>query len=150
MAVSGPAAPRFLRAVTEFQTTYEGAALSARQHKDLLNNPHLQVFDHPHAFLTCNYDPLKALCNPDHTTPAPSRTPSHDRCHRACANIARTDRHIDLARAESELLAAEISDNAVPLPIRRRLQQRQTALVSIITQHEATSRPTPPPPVSTT
>ncbi|MFJ8313488.1 MULTISPECIES: hypothetical protein [unclassified Streptomyces] len=136
--VSGPAAVRFLTAVTEFQTGYEGTLLSARQHRDLLKNPRLQVFDHPHTFLTCNYDPFKAQCHPDRTPSAEARTPSHDRCRTTCPNIARTDQHMNLARREAELLDAEINDDTTPFPIRRRLQQRQTTLLGIISQHDAT------------
>ncbi|GHC86438.1 hypothetical protein GCM10010309_65810 [Streptomyces violaceochromogenes] len=49
----------------------------------------------------------------------------------------RPDQHMDLSRQETELLAAEIADDTAPFPIRQRLQQRQTTLLAIISQHEA-------------
>ncbi|MER5214249.1 hypothetical protein ABT063_27675 [Streptomyces sp. NPDC002838] len=55
----------------------------------------------------------------------------------ALPNIARTDQHMDLARQETASLAAEIADDTAPFPIRQRLQQRQTTLLAIISQHEA-------------
>ncbi|MCJ0875514.1 hypothetical protein [Streptomyces sp. AP-93] len=138
--VSGPAVGRYITAASEFQTTYAGGFLSKRQHKALIANPHLQVFDHPESFLTCNYDPHAALCNParggaDATT---QRTPSHSRCRSACPNISRTDTHMDLAAKEIEQLSAEISDGLLPHPIRQRLQQRQQALDALIEAHRST------------
>ena len=63
-----------------------------RQAKALLSDPALTVFENADAYLTCNYDPRRALCNPDNVPdPAPASTPSLDRCQAACPNIARTD-----------------------------------------------------------
>jgi ribonuclease HI len=57
--------------------------------------------------LTCNHDPLKALCDPNRGKPGsqPQRTPSQDRCHSTCANISRTDTQIERIQAED---AAEV------------------------------------------
>jgi len=147
--VSGPAAARYIAAAREFQASYAGGLVSRRQYKALLGNPHLQVFEHPQALLTCNHDPLKALCDPGLGKPGgqAQRTPSHDRCSNACANISRTDTHISRIRAEADLIEAEINDGLVPLPIQQRLRQRQRSLAQIIARHEATRihpRPRPP------
>lgn len=138
--VSGPAAARYIAAAAQFQAAYPGGFVSKRQHKALLDNPRLQVFDHPQAMLTCNHDPLKALCDPNRGKPAsaPKRTPSPDRCHPACANISRTDTHIGRVQAEIDRIGAEITDGLAPHPIRQRLLQRRSALEQIITRHEAT------------
>jgi hypothetical protein len=138
--VSGPAAARYIAAAAQFQAAYPGGFVSTRQHKALLDNPRLQVFDHPQATLTCNHDPFKALCDPNRgkTTSATQRTPSLDRCHPACANISRTDTHIGRVQAEINQIEAELTDDLAPHPIRQRLLQRHSALEQIIIRHEAT------------
>ncbi|MGH3180340.1 MAG: hypothetical protein ACRDOE_00295 [Streptosporangiaceae bacterium] len=138
--VSGPAAARYIAATREFQATYTGGFASKRQYKALLDNPRLQVFDHPQALLTCNYDPLKALCDPNRGRPGGQlqRTPSQDRCHSACANISRTDTHVERIQAEIDRIEAEIGDGMAALPIQQRLRQRQTTLNEIVARHQAT------------
>ncbi|MGV9884839.1 hypothetical protein [Streptomyces sp. NPDC003006] len=137
--VSGPAAGRYIAAANEFQNTYTGGFLTKRQHKALIANPRLQVFDHPESFLTCNYDPHTALCNPTRgkADAAAQRTPSHSRCQSACPNISRTDAHMDLVAAEADQITAEIGDGLLPHPIRRRLEQRRQSLNALITVHRA-------------
>lgn len=138
--VSGPAAARYIAAAREFQATYTGGFASKRQYKALLANPRLQVLDHQQALLTCNYDPLKALCDPHRGKPGnhPRRTPSQDRCHSACANISRTDTQVERVQAEVDRIEVEIAEGLLPGPIQQRLRQRQTALNQIITGHHAT------------
>jgi hypothetical protein len=138
--VSGPAAGRYIAAAREFPAVYAGGFASKRQYRALLDNPRLQVFDHPQALLTCNHDPLKALCDPNRGKSGgqPQRTPSQDRCHSACANISRTDTHVERVQAEVDRIDAEIIDAMVPLPIQQRLRQCQTTLNEIIARHQAT------------
>jgi hypothetical protein len=148
--VSGPAAQRYRASAAEFADTYQGSYLSTRQHRALLDNPRLRVFDHDDALLACNHNPLTALCNPDRSTPGRSTaTPSFDRCHTACANIARTDTHIDRARREATELQDKIDSGLNPLPITQRHQQRRLALLEIVNQHErgrtAADQPLEPP-----
>ncbi|MEU2238266.1 hypothetical protein ABZ572_02525 [Streptomyces sp. NPDC018338] len=137
--VSGPAVSRYLAAANEFEHTYPGGFLSKRQHKALIANPRLQVFDHPESFLTCNYDPHKALCKPSRgkAEAAAQRTPSQSRCQSNCPNISRTDTHMDLAAREIDQLQAEINDGLLPHPIRCRLEQRQQSLDALIEGHKA-------------
>jgi hypothetical protein len=106
----------------------------------LLHEPEFQVFDNSDAFLTCNKDPEKALCDPDRATRGPkdNRPPSLDRCNPACANIARTDRHISQANAEITHLQNDIADPLTPIPLRSRLEHRLAAVATIIRQHEQT------------
>jgi len=87
--VSGPAAGRLIRSARS-AARFEGMFLGKPEIRALLHEPEFQVFDNPDAFLTCNKDPAKALCDPDRATRAPkdTRPPSLDRCNPACANIA--------------------------------------------------------------
>jgi hypothetical protein len=146
--VSGPAASRYVAAAAEFQTTYPGGFLTARQHKALLVNPRLQVFDHDQALLACNYDPAKALCAADRDGAGKraQTTPSHNRCQKGCANISRTDSHIHRIREEITRIDEELAAGLTPLPIHQRLQQRRAALDQIATDHHhtAAARPLPP------
>jgi hypothetical protein len=105
----------------------------------MLDNPRLQVFDHSQAMLTCNHDPVKALCDPNlgKSASATQRTPSLDRCHPACANISRTDTHIGRVQTEIDQIGAELTADLAPHPIRQRLLQRRSALEQIIVRHEA-------------
>jgi hypothetical protein len=136
--VSGPAAGRYIAAIDEYRTTYAGGRLTKRQHRALLNNPRLQVFDHEQALLVCNYNPTTALCHPSRHNPRQvNRTPSYDRCQAGCPNIARTDTHIARAQTETDRLAAEIAEGANPQPIRQRLRTRHNALLRIIDNHHA-------------
>lgn len=136
--VSGPAAHRYLTAAGEFAATYPGGYLTKRQHRALLTNPRLQVFDHQQALLACNHNKHTALCHPDRATGrGPAHTPSLDRCQPACANIARTDTHIARAQAEIDRLDAELSASTDPHPIQQRLQARRAALQAIIDAHQA-------------
>ncbi|MBF6216272.1 integrase [Nocardia puris] len=146
--VSGPAAERYKASAAEFQHSYQGKHLSDRQHRAILNNPRLRVFDHEDTLLACNHNPLTALCDPDRGKPNRSvATPSFDRCKAACANIARTDTHIDRARREIASLQDEIDSGLNPHPIQQRQRQRQQALLHIIDQHDhGNPDPTPTEP----
>jgi integrase len=138
--VSGPAADRYVAAAHEFGARYTGGFATRAQLRALMNNPRLQVYEDPDALLTCNHDPYKALCDPDHGHGTPRRTPSFDRCHTACGNISRTDTHIERARQEAERLRGEIADGLNPAPLAKRLSQRVETLEGIIHQHQTTRR----------
>ncbi|MFI6031578.1 hypothetical protein [Amycolatopsis magusensis] len=145
--VSGPAAQRLIRSAHSARR-FEGMFLGKAEVRALPHEPEFQVFDNPEAFLTCNKDPEKALCDPERATRgrAEHRPPSLDRCHPACANIARTDQHIDQARAELDRLEAEAADPLTPAPLRFRLTQRHAAVTAIINQHKQTRRHAGPEP----
>lgn len=136
--ISGPAAHRYATAAREYQASFEGSFLTTRQHRALMANPRLRVYEHVEAFLTCNHDPFKALCDPDQGRGSHQRTPSLDRCDRACANISRTDTHIARAQAERQVIIEELAHRINPLPIAQRLSQRNQKLEKIIRDHEAT------------
>ncbi len=132
--VSGPAGRRLLDAARDAATRFDGMFLSPRQVRALLNDPRLQIHDNPQAFLTCAYDPTKALCHPDHTGRGNDQ-PRLDRCDPACANVARTDEHITALTAQTVRLQAEIANPLTPQPIRERLAQRVAALEQIADRH---------------
>lgn len=137
--VSGPAARRLISAATEARNRFEGMFLTPTQARALLKVPQFHVHDNPEAFLTCNYDPAKALCHPDRAHPSGrSTSPAIDRCDPACANIARTDTHIAALRTEIARLRDEIVEPATPMPLRERLRQRAAHLNTLVEQHEKT------------
>ncbi|MGH3224764.1 MAG: hypothetical protein ACRDPY_39815 [Streptosporangiaceae bacterium] len=134
--VSGPAASRYIASADEFTVTYGGACLTKRQHKALLANPGLRVFDNDQAILACNHNPMTALCDPERGKPGKAAaTPSHDRCDPACANIARTDTHIARIRQQIQCLDEETAAGLNPAPIQQRLTQRRTWLQSLVDKH---------------
>ncbi|MGW7278855.1 hypothetical protein ACWGIV_11225 [Streptomyces sp. NPDC054844] len=136
--ISGPAATRYVAATREFQARYEGGFLTKRQHGAIRADPNLRVYEHSESLLTCNHDPFKALCDLDRGRGAGQRTPSFSRCDMACANISRTDTHIERARAERQAITEELADDLNPIPVAQRLRQRDQKLESIISEHEAT------------
>jgi hypothetical protein len=137
--VSGPAARRVISAATEARLRFEGMFLTPKQRRALLAVPQFHVYDNPEAFLTCNYDPAKALCHPNRTHRlSRSTSPAIDRCDPACANIARTDTHIAALRSEIARLRDEIVEQVTPMPLRERLGQRATHLDKLVEQHERT------------
>ncbi len=137
--VSGPAADRYIAAADEFSARYAGAFATKGQMKALRNNPRLQIFEDPEALLTCNLDPYKALCDPDLAkgTKPSMRTPNWNRCSPACANISRTDTHIQRAREQLSECDTDCADPHLPHPIRRRLELCCASREKIIQAHEA-------------
>ncbi|MDV6278142.1 hypothetical protein R3Q06_32235 [Rhodococcus erythropolis] len=131
-----------ISAATDAQLRFEGMFLTPKQANALLAAPKFHVYDNPEAFLTCNYDPAKALCHPGRDPlPGTLKTPAIDRCNPACANVARTDTHIAALRGEIARLRQECLEPATPMPLRERLGQRAKQLNKLVEQHEWT-RPT--------
>ncbi|TWP32700.1 integrase [Leekyejoonella antrihumi] len=152
--VSGLAAERMIQAARTARSRFEGKFLTPRQAEALLEEPGLHVYDNPNAFLTCNHDPAKALCHPERTRRNNrALPPAIDRCDPACANIARTDTHIDQLRREISELAEQVSGPLTPIPLKERLKQRIAALQRVLDRHERTKTTAatttieePPPP----
>ncbi|WP_129265673.1 hypothetical protein [Streptomyces sp. M3] len=145
-SVSGPAAPRYIAAATEFENRYAGTYLGKRELKALTKNPKLQVYEDQKTFLTCNFDAFKALCDPQlgHSGTSEQRTPDRSRCNLACGNISRTDSQIAAIQAEIDKIDAAAKDGLDPYPIARREQQRQAGLIQIIERHQAAAIPARP------
>ena len=135
--VSGPAAERFVGAVTEYNALFAGSVLTRRDAKTLLRNPTLQVYNDDGQYLACCYDESKALCHPSNDRqPGTSRTPDVLNCDPKCANVARTDTHMAALGTEVKHLEAEIASPMTPIPIQVRLTQRRDRLLAVKAEHE--------------
>lgn len=132
--VSGPAARRLIQAVDRRRTTFVGMITTKRQYRALLADPLLNVFENKRAYLTCNYDPAKALCREDRA--ARDAAPSLDRCQIGCANIARTDHHAEGLRVEADRLEKEAAAEITPELIAGRLRNRAEHLRALANQHD--------------
>jgi hypothetical protein len=136
--VSGPAARRLIHAARQGHQRFAGAILTRRQAKALLADPTLTVFENASAYLTCNYDPAKALCNPDNGSTSRSRAPSLDRCQSSCPNIARTDRDATQLRIKAKQLQRQADSPATPGPLAERLRHRALTLAELANTHDRT------------
>ncbi|MFF5992898.1 integrase [Prauserella flavalba] len=131
--VSGPAARRLVNSAAQQHHRFGGMITTMRQARALLADPTLNVFDNPDAYLTCNYDPAKALCHPGRG--GKSDTPSLDRCVSTCANIARTDTHANHLEKAAESLRDQATTTFVPEPIADRLQAKAAEFVELAQRH---------------
>lgn len=136
--VSGPAARRLIHAAREEHHRFGGILTTPRQAKALLSDPALTVFENADAYLICNYDPCRALCNPDNAAGGLASTPSLDRCQPTCPNIARTDSHARQIRTLAERLRGEADAALTPQPVADRLRHRATALAELADKHDRT------------
>lgn len=133
--VSGPAARRLINSAIREHEQFEGMILTNRQAKNLLSDPTLNVYNNPGAFLTCNYDPSKnPLCHrgrdgSDRGMPNPSR------CQSSCANIARTDTHVEDLIREAGRLLTEADSPLTPMPLADRLRLQSAELHSLAERH---------------
>ena len=127
-----------IQAARDARARFQGKFLTPRQAEALFDEPAFNVYDNPAAFLTCNYDPAKALCHPEraHSRTDRDRTPATDRCDPRCANIARTDTHIQELRAEIAQLTEDAASSLTPTPLRQRMGQRIAVLQRIADRHE--------------
>jgi hypothetical protein len=136
--VSGPAARRLIHAAREEHHCFGGLVATPRQAKALLSDPALTVFENADAYLTCNYDPRRALCNPDNAAGGTASAPSLDRCQATCPNIARTDIHAGQLRAKAERLRRQADTALTPHPVADRLRQRAATLAELADNHDRT------------
>ncbi|MGY3676578.1 hypothetical protein [Streptomyces sp. TE33382] len=110
---------------------FEGSVFTARQARKLLTNSTLAVHDNPNAFLTCVYNPDKALCR----LRASQTTPSLDRCVSTCANTARTDQHAIEHVLKAEELDKQGVGELVPEPLAERLRSHAAGLRDLAEKH---------------
>lgn len=142
-AVSGPAAKRLINVVDRTQG-FEGTYLSHRDAHRLQTDTGLTMYDNPHSFLTCMFDPNRALCH--NTSGHRSTEPRLNNCQRNCSNIARTDKHITALAHEIQRLRREADSPLTPKPLALRLQSRAETFIEIINGHRATAiTPSPLP-----
>lgn len=128
--ISGPAARRAILAAGQ-APAFEGVVFTARQARRLLTNSTLAVHDNPRTFLTCVYNPDKALCR----LRASQATPSLDRCVATCANIARTDEHAAQLTAKADELDQQAAGELIPAPLAGRLRTHATGLRDLAEKH---------------
>lgn len=136
--ISGPAAQRLIAAAHTEHHQFGGIVTTYRQAKTLLDDPVLTVFENHEAYLTCNYDPSRALCNPNNDNDKGTGAPSLDRCRNNCPNIARTDTNARQLRIKAEQLRAQAVATLTPVPVADRLNQRAAQLDEIADTHDHT------------
>ena len=142
--VSGPASERYTGGIMEYKETFRGRVLTRRGAKDLIENPSLRIYDNSEQFVACCYDATQALCHEDNERlPGIERSPDLTRCDPACANITRTDTHIDGIRKQMRQIDSEIASPATPEPLKVRLTQHRDKLQAIVDAHER-NRVVPP------
>jgi hypothetical protein len=132
--VSGPAARRLIAAAQTEHERFGGIVATTRQAKALLADPTLNVFDNPKAYLLCNWDRSKALCQVGR---ANGDVPSLDRCRPECANIARTDAHADQMDADSHSFLAQAESGLLPQPIADRRRAKALTLRERADRHRS-------------
>lgn len=134
--VSGPATDRYKAAAQKYTHRFAGLTLTARQAADLAADPDVRVYDSPGQVMACCFDPSKALCRTSSTEQSKSSTPDLTACDSRCANIARTDQHIEALHRQVTELEDERASDLTPEPIRHRLQAQIERRRSIIASHE--------------
>jgi integrase len=133
--VSGPAAHIYRARVSAASKQFGGHVLTtAKQARDLLGNPLLQIF-HGDG-MTCVFDPAHARCQIRGSTEDPMTTPDIDDCQPRCRNIARTDRDIAAVRARRDELAEIVNDTLAPPLRHEREQQELNRLNGILEKHQ--------------
>jgi integrase len=138
--VSGPAAQRYRAAAAEHRERYEGMTLTAKQAAALMGNPNMRVYDAAGQTLACCFDARKALCRKQISAgAATAATPDLTACDDKCANIARTDQHIDAVQADLDALRAELDAPLTPIPLRHRIQHQIARREAIVTAHHDAS-----------
>lgn len=96
------------------------------------------MFENRDAYLTCNYDPGRALCNPNNDSGKHAGAPSLDRCRSNCPNIARTDTNARQLRLKAEQLRVQAAAPLTPVPVADRLNQRANRLDEVADTHDHT------------
>jgi hypothetical protein len=134
--VSGPAAKRLINVVNRTKG-FEGTYLSDKDARRLKADTSLTMYDNPDNFLTCMFDPNRALCH--RAASRQAAEPRLDDCQRPCSNIARTDRHISSLEQEVQRLRSEADSPLTPKPLALRLQSRAETFAAIIIEHRATA-----------
>ena len=134
--ISGPAAKRLINAVDR-TSGFEGTYLSTKDARRLRADTNLTMYDNPDSFLTCMFDPNRALCHS--TTDREVAEPRLDDCQRHCSNIARTDRHMRNLELEVQRLRSEGDSSLTPKPLALRLLSRADTFAAIIEEHDSTA-----------
>jgi integrase len=132
--VSGPAADAYRQRLTAGSQFAGLTVTTPAQVNNALANPNLQI--HHGALLTCVWRPETAACQD--TSNADNTGPAWPRCRLTCTNIAYTDRDIAEVRRHVAGLRVDVTDQAIPHPLRQRIQQRLHEHERVLAAHGAT------------
>jgi len=135
--VSGPAAKRLIDLVGR-GIDFEGAYLTDREVRRIKADTRLKLYDNPHSYVACLFDPERSLCRNPRTMAAITE-PKLEKCQPNCPNIARTDRHIAQLAGEVDRLRSEAASPLTPTPMAQRMESEAERLTAIIDTHRATA-----------
>ncbi|MDQ1248236.1 MAG: hypothetical protein QG597_2608, partial [Actinomycetota bacterium] len=135
--VSGPAAKRLIDLVGR-GIDFEGAYLTDREVRRIKADTRLKLYDNPHSYVACLFDPERSLCRNPRTMAAITE-PKLEKCQPNCPNIARTDRHIARLAGEVDRLRSEAESPLTPMPMAQRIESEADRLKAIIDTHHATA-----------
>lgn len=135
--VSGPAAKRLIELVGR-GIDFEGAYLTDREVRRIKTDTRLKLYDNPHSYVACLFDPERSLCRNPRTMAAITE-PKLEQCQQNCPNIARTDRHIAQLIVEVDRLRSEAESPLTPMPMAQRIESEADRLKTIIDSHHATA-----------
>lgn len=133
--VSGPAANRLIDLVGR-GIDFEGAYLTDREVRRIKADTRLKLYDNPHSYVACLFDPERSLCRNPRTMAAITE-PKLEQCQPNCPNIARTDRHIAQLAVEVERLRSEAESPMTPVPMAQRLKSEAERMTTTIDTHRA-------------
>lgn len=132
--VSGPAADQYRHRVQDAQRFAGHVLTTRREARGLFSNPDLQIY--PGTGMTCVFDPKRAACRVSRDDTDAGRTPDLSDCRSHCANIARTDRDIDVLREQATQLAETANDPMSPEPRTIRYLHELDRLRTLIDEHD--------------
>ena len=134
--VSGPASQRLINVIERTQR-FAGTYLSVKELRALKDAAGVTLYDNPNQFITCMFDPNRALCH--RTTGGNVAKPQLDNCQTNCANVVRTGRQIEEMEHEVRRLRSEASTPSTPKPLASRLNQRADHFADLIEIHYSTA-----------
>lgn len=141
-ALTGPAADEARRRLTEFGTNigYQGQIITDRRRQALLMRRHDPAID-PSRYVTCVFDPGKALCTRKKTNRGQIE-PTLGECQPLhCRNVALTSSNVTALRAEATDIDTELAQRPILPPLLRdRLVQRRDQIAQFIDRHDPTER----------
>jgi hypothetical protein len=132
--LAGPAAPEAERRLTTFadQPGFPGTVVTDHRRFLRIIKKHDPAV-YPGAYVTCVFDPAKALCQrngPNHPDLATCRPLD-------CRNVALTPENLAAWKAETERITAHLQQRPAPPPLlQHQLQQRRDHLAVFVARHD--------------
>lgn len=132
--ISGPAAAELQHRLEDLSGSFEGMVITDPRRRERLLKSQPQVF--PSTFVTCVYDPAKALCEKPHTDALGPATPH---CQPLlCRNVALTPDNRTQWRDELGNVESALRDRPDLAPLlRHRLEARRQEILELISGREA-------------